>query len=593
MVKAALKNPHAVIVLALAILVIGLTAIVKLPTDILPTFKTPAVQIVTFYPGMPAEVMEKDIRPRLERWTGQSNGIARQEAKAMIGVCVVRDYFRPDIDQNTAMSQVTSLAMSDLFYLPPGTIPPMVMPFDPTASLPLGLLSVSSSSFDETKLYDVAYFDLRNRLQGITGVIAPAVYGGKLRRICEYVDPNKAQARGLAPLDVMTAIQRCNVMIPTGNAKFGDIDYQINANGMAATVAEINDFPVKLGTGPPVFVRDVAQVEDANQIQQNIVHVNGKRQVYIPIYRQPGANTIAVVEGIRDALKPILERIKGITRDIVMDQSVYVRQAIRNLVNEVALGFFLAAVMVFIFLRSYRPTLIVLLALPLACLGACIGIYFTHQTLNAMTLGGLALVIGLLIDESIVVLENTQRHLALGKSVLQAALDGASEVTRPLTIVTLTNCVVFFPVVFLVGIGKFLFTPLAMAVIFAICTSRLLATTLVPVCAAKFFRSSRREEALTEEAEMKVSLLTSTATKAEEGDWFSRVRRAYGRALQFVLRFRWIFLGGVAALFIASLVLFKFTGTELFPQTDAGQFIIRLRAPTGLRIERTEQFTTQ
>src|SRR5438128_6245 len=489
MVKAALKNPHAVIVLALAILVIGLTAIAKLPTDILPTFKTPAVQILTLYPGMPAETVERDMTSRLERWTGQANGIARQESKSMLGVSVVRDYFREDIDPNSAMAQVTSLAMSDLYYLPPGTIPPMVMPFDPTASIPLALISVSSPSYDETKLYDVAYFDLRNRLQGITGVIAPAVYGGKLRRILAYVDPNKAQARGLAPLDVMTAIQKFNVTIPTGNAKFGDIDYQINANGMAATVAEINDFPVKLGGGPPVFVRDVAQVEDAHQIQQNIVHVNGKRQVYIPIYRQPGANTIGVVEGIRDALKPILERIKGISLDIVMDQSVYVRQAIRNLLNEAALGFFLAAVMVFIFLRSYRPTLIVLLALPLACLGASIGLYFTHQTLNAMTLGGLALVIGLLIDESIVVLENTQRHLAVGKSVFQAALDGASAVTRPFTTGPLTVCVVFFPVVFLAGLGKFLFTPLAMAVIFAICTSRLLATTLVPVCAAKFFES--------------------------------------------------------------------------------------------------------
>src|SRR3989441_727184 len=576
MVQAALKNPYAVIVLALAILVIGLTAIYRLPTDLLPTFKTPAVQILTLYPGMPAEVMERDITSRLERWTGQANGIARQESKSMLGVSVVRDYFREDIDPNTAMAQVTSLAMSDLYYLPPGTIPPMVMPFDPTASIPLCLLSVSSPTYDETKLYDVAYFDLRNRLQGITGVIAPAVYGGRIRRILAYVDHEKAQARGLAPLDVMTAIQRFNVMIPTGNAKFGDIDYQINANGMAATVAEINDFPVTLGTGPPVFVRDVAQVEDANQIQQNIVHVNGKRQVYIPIYRQPGANTIAVVEGIRDALKPILERIKGINLDVVMDQSVYVRQAIRNLLNEATLGFFLAAVMVLVFLRSWRPTAIVLLALPLACLGACIGLYFTHQTLNAMTLGGLALVIGLLIDESIVVLGTTQPHLALRQSALQAALDGASEITRPLTIVTLTICVVFFPVVFLAGIGKFLFTPLAMAVIFAICTSRLLATTLVPVCAAKFFKSGAGD-----------------SRAPEHSDWFSRVRRAYAKALQFVLRFRWIVLGGVATLFVASLALFKFTGTELFPQTDAGQFMIRLRAPSGLRIERTEQFTAQ
>lgn len=612
MVKAALKNPHAVVVLALAILVVGVTAILRLPTDLLPAFKTPAVQILTLYPGMPAEVMERDITSRLERWTGQANGVVRQEAKSLLGVSIVRDYFREDIDPNTAMSQVTSLAMSDLYYLPPGTIPPMVMPFDPTASIPLCLVSVSSPAFDETKLYDVAYFDLRNRLQGIPGVIAPAVYGGKLRRILAYVDPDKARARGLSPLDVMSAIQKFNVMIPTGNAKFGQTDFQIVANGMAATVAEINGFPVKLGTGPPVLVRDVARVEDTSQIQQNIVRINGRRQVYVPIYRQPGANTIAVVEGIRAALKPILERIKGINLDVVMDQSVYVRQAIRNLLNEAALGFALAALMVWIFLRSYRPTFIVLLALPLACLGACIGLYFTHQTFNVMTLGGLALVLGLLIDESIVVLENTQRHLALGKSAHDAALDGAGEVTRPLTIVTLTVSVVFFPIVFLSGLGKFLFTPLALSVVFAICTSRLLATTFVPVCAAKFFRGTAADAAqvskpavspTSQSAELGTSdapqvrkpaiQQTGKSALPDDAGWFARVQRGYGRLLERTLRFRWLVLGGVALLFVASLALFKFIGTELFPQTDAGQFMIRLRAPTGLRIERTEELTAQ
>src|SRR6266849_1794614 len=350
LVERALKNPHAVAVGLLAVLVVGVTCLLRIPVDLLPIFPVPAVQIVTFYPGMPPEVMERDIMSRLERWTGQSNGIARQEGKAMLGVTIVKDFFRDDIDGNTAMSQVTSFAMSDMFYLPPGTIPPMVMPFDPTASIPLGLLSVSSPTYDETKLYDIAYFDLRNRLQGITGVIAPAVYGGKLRRILAYVDPMKAQARGLAPLDVMNAIRDFNVFIPTGDAKFGAVDYQINANGMVKNVADMNQIPITLGAGPPVFVGDVATVEDSHQIQQNIVHINGKRQVYIPIYRQPSANTIAVVEGIRAQLKPILERIKGINLDVVMDQSVYVRQAIRNLVQEAGLGFLLAAAMVFIFL---------------------------------------------------------------------------------------------------------------------------------------------------------------------------------------------------------------------------------------------------
>ena len=574
MVKAALKNPYAVIVLALAILVIGLTAIWKLPTDILPTFKTPAVQVVTFYPGMPAEVMEKDITTRLERWTGQSNGIARQEAKSMVGVSIVKDFFREDIDPNTAMSQVTSLAMSDLFYLPPGTIPPMVMPFDPTATIPLALISVSSPTFDETKLYDVAYFDLRNRLQSITGVIAPAVYGGRLRRILAYVDPLKAQARNLSPLDVINAIRDSNVMIPTGDAKFGALDYQINANGMVPAVAQLNDLPLRVGNGPPTYIRDVAKVEDSNQIQTNIVRVEGKRQVYIPIYRQPGANTIAVVEGIKAQLKPILERIKGINLDVVMDQSVYVRQAIRNLVQEAALGFLLAAAMVFIFLGSARPTGIVLIALPLAVFGSLIGLYFTRQTLNAMTLGGIAVVIGLLIDESIVVLENTARYLELGASPREAALIGASEVMRPLTIVTITISVVFFPIVFIGGIGKFLFAPLAMAVIFAIWTSRLLASTFVPVAAARFF--------------------TRTANGQEKHEsWFERLRARYSRALDRVLQMQRPVLAATAALFILSMLIFKLIGTELFPQTDAGQFTVKMRATTGLRVEKTEELVAQ
>ncbi|MBI2924360.1 MAG: efflux RND transporter permease subunit [Verrucomicrobia bacterium] len=599
MVKASLKNPYAVVVLALAILVIGITALTRLPTDILPTFKTPAVQILTLYPGMPAEIMEKDITTRLERWTGQANGIARQEAKSMVGVSVVKDFFREDIDPNTAMSQVTSLAMSDLYYLPPGTIPPMVMPFDPTASIPLALVSVSSPTLDEKQLYDVAYFDLRNRLQSITGVIAPAVYGGKLRRILAYVDPEKAQARGLSPLDVINSIRDYNVMIPTGNAKFGALDYQINANGMVKTVAELNDLPLLVGNGPATFIRDVAKVEDSAQIQQNIVRVDGRRQVYIPIYRQPGANTIAVVEGIKDQLKPILERIKGINLDVVMDQSVFVRDSIRNLAQEAALGAGLAALLVLVFLGSYRPMLIVVIAMPLACLGAFIGLYFTRETINAMTLGGLALVVGLLIDQSIVVIENVERHLAMGKTPREAALEGTMEVAKPLLIITLTLAVVFFPIVFLTGIGKFLFTPLAKTVMMALATSYVLALTLVPVCAAKFMRSSRRKEAHSSKSEVRHpqseierSLLTSAAT-TDAGGWFNALRNLYQRALERLLRWRWLALGATAVVFIGSMFLFRLIGTELFPQTDASQFMVRVRAPTGLRVERTEQIVAE
>lgn len=372
LVRAALANPYAVIVMIVAIAILGATAVTRIPTDLLPIFKSPAVQIITFYPGMPAEVVEKDITTRLERWTGQSNGIARQESKSMIGVSIVKDYFRPDIDPNTAMSQVTSLAMSDLYYLPPGTIPPMVMPFDPTATIPLALVSVSSPTFNETRLYDVAYFDLRNRLQGISGVIAPAVYGGKLRRILAYVDREKLEARNLSPMDVVDALNQFNLMIPTGNAKFGALDYQIDANSMVDQVEELNNFPVKIEPSlawqpAPIFLRDVGHAEDAAQIQTNIVRIDGKRQVYIPIYRQPGANTIQVVDGVKAALDEILQRLpEAINLDVVMDQSEFVRQAIASLEMEALLGTLLAGLMVLLFLGSVRSTVIIVITLPLA-----------------------------------------------------------------------------------------------------------------------------------------------------------------------------------------------------------------------------------
>ena len=257
MVRGSLKNPYAVIVGALTIVLLGAVAVSRIPTDILPAFKTPAVQVLTLYPGMPAQVMEKDITSRLERWTGQANGISRQEARSMNGVSIVRDYFRPDIDPNTALSQVSSLAIADLYYLPPGTVPPMIMPFDPTASMPLCLLSVSSPTFDETKLYDIAYFELRNRLQGISGVIAPAVYGGRIRRILAYVDGERLAARNLSPVDVVNTLKNFNTFIPTGSAKIGDFDYQINANGMVRHVEQMNQFPIRIGKGgAPVYISD-------------------------------------------------------------------------------------------------------------------------------------------------------------------------------------------------------------------------------------------------------------------------------------------------------------------------------------------------
>ncbi|MDA2919082.1 efflux RND transporter permease subunit [Desulfobacterota bacterium AH_259_B03_O07] len=586
LIRGALENPYAVIVLAITIIVVGITVLTRIPVDILPMFNTPAVQVVTFYPGMPAEIVEKDITTRLERWTGQSVGISRQESKSMIGVSIVKDFFRPDIDLSTAMSQVSSYAMSDLFYLPPGTIPPMVMPFDPTATIPLAIISASSPTFDETKLYDVAYFDLRNRLQGISGVIAPAVYGGKLRRILAYVDRDKLQARGLSPMDVVETLRSNNVFIPTGNAKFGDFDYQINANGMVPEVEQLNDFPIKISDGAPVFLKDVGKVEDSHQIQTNIVRVNGRNQVYIPIYRQPGSNTIQIVEGVKDEISTILERLpKGINLDVVMDQSVYVRDAIRNLIQEGILGAILASIMILIFLGSVRSTVVVLISLPLSILSAFIGLYFTGKSINAMTLGGIALAVGLLIDQSVVVIENIFRHLEMGKEPRRAALDGATEVAKPLLSISLTIVVVFFPIVFITGIGKFLFSPLALSVAFAIGSSFILSIVLIPICGARFLKKIIGKDV--KDRENKESIFS----------YFNRgfvtLRERYLKFLVNAIENRKRVLVITLIIFVSSLALYPLIGKELFPAVDSGQLVIRVRAQSGTRLEKTEELVKQ
>ena len=575
MIRFAVNNPYAVGVAALTTVVLGITSYQRLPADLLPIFKTPAVQVVTFYPGMPPEVMERDIMSRLERWTGQSVGIEHQEAKAMLGVCVVKDFFREGISLETAMSQVTSYAVSDMFYLPPGTIPPMVMPFDPTASVPLCLVSVSSPSMNEKELYDIAYFELRNRLQSIQGVIAPAVYGGKLRRILAYVDRMRLEARGLAPMDVVEALKRQSVFIPAGNLKAGNLDYQIFANSMPAAVEDLNDMPIEVRDGAPILVGDVADVRDSSQIQSNVVRLNGKRQVYIPIYRQPGANTIEIVSSIRQNLARIQQRLKemdasaqDLSIEVVLDQSVYVRGALTALQWEGLLGAGFAALIVLLFLRRLRSTVLILLSLPLAILAALTGLYFSGATLNAMTIGGLALVIGILIDQSIVVVESIVRHVEQGESPVEAALNGTSEVAVPVLVSTVTFCIVFFPVAFLTGMASYLFSPVALAATFAMGASFLFSITLVPAFCARILKGG-----------------VADVSRKMQG---YALASAYEGLVANLLPKRWTVVGGAALLLVASLYLLRSTGTELFPAVDAGQFQITVRLPSGTRIENTE-----
>jgi len=576
-IQRAIERPYVVLVGALIVAVLGGVAYRKLPADLLPGFRTPAIQIVTFYPGMPPEVMERDITSRLERWTGQSVGIEHQEARSMLGVSVVKDFFQEGIRLDTAMSQVTSYAVSDMFYLPPGTVPPMMMPFDPTASVPLCLVSVSSPTMSEKALYDVAYFELRNRLQSISGVIAPAVYGGKLRRILAYVDPDRLEARDLSPMDVVRALSKGSVFVPAGNLKAGDTDYQIFANAMPEKVSQLGDIPVANRNGRLIFMRDVAQVQDSAQIQTNIVRINGRRQVYIPIYRQPGANTIEIVDAIRHQLKRIGQRLremdpraKSLALEVVLDQSVYVRSSIASLKLAAGLGALLAGAVVLLFLRRLRATVVIMLAIPLSILGASLGLLASGQTINVLTLGGIALAIGILVDQSIVVVENIVQHARRGGSPREVARRGCREVAPSIVVSTVTFVVVFLPIVFLTGMARFLFAPLALAASFVMASSLLVAISVVPSYCARFLGAEAG----------------GPAEAVEGSGGLSRRLQAWvGAALRRPL---WVVLGAVAAGLLAGLLLLR-GGSELFPRVDVSQFQVSVRLSSGTRIERTEQ----
>jgi multidrug efflux pump subunit AcrB len=594
MIRAALKNPYLVIVIVLMVAVIGGISVLKIPADLLPTFETSAAQIVCFYPGMPPEVMEQDIMSRLQRWTGQSSGIEHQEAKAMQGVCVVKDFFHPDVSQAEALSQVSMYAMSDMFYLPPGTIPPMVMPFDPTASVPLCLVSVSNPDMTDAELYDVAYKNLRNNLQSISGVIAPAVNGGTLRRILAYVNPDKLVAHNLSIMEVHQALRRQNVLIPAGSAKIGDSEFYIYTNAIPDKVSKLNDAPIKIGPGgQPVLFKDVGEVMDTKQIQSNIVRVNGRPLVYVPVYRQPGSNTIEIVDRIHEKLEEITARLKeerqrpdgsddpkmvNLSLEVVMDQSVKVRESVDALWIAGLLGALFAGAVVFLFLRNFRATLVIVLAIPISILTSLIGLYFTGNTINAMTLGGLALAVGILIDQAIVVLDNVERHMRMDKGYLRAALDGTHEVIVPLFVSTVTFMVVFFPVIFLSGLARYLFTPLAVAVLFAVVASFLIAIFFVPVAAAKLMRKNAAEK----------TDIVETADQAK--GWLVN---GYRVLLLGSLKARWLVLAVAAGLFVLSLGMASNTGRELFPPVDSGQFTIYVRAPSGTKLERSRDIVKQ
>jgi multidrug efflux pump subunit AcrB len=600
LIRASLNNHYAVTVFVLTVVVIGGISIAAIPIDILPPFKSPAVQVLTFYSGMPAKSVENDITNRMERWTGQAAGTSRQESRSIVGASIVRNYYRDDIDPNGALTQVNSLASAAIPNLPPGTLPPVVLPFDPTGTTPVCIVALDSKTQPEAILYDTGRYEVRNMIMGVPGSVAPVVYGGKVRAVMAYMDRSRMQARNLSPLDLMSAIDNYNIFLPTGDAKFGKLDYALDSNSMYELVDRMGDIPVKTDNGKTVFLRDVATPTDAAFIQTNVVRVNGRRQVYIPVFRQMGSSTLSVVDGLKAAVPDMKNKLTqpDIDLKVVMDQSVYVRHSIESLVEEGILGAVLCSLVILIFLGEWRMTLIAVLTIPIAVLTAMVCLYATGNTINVMTLAGLSLAIGPLVDSAIICLENTHRHLGLGASPREAAFQGASEVALPELVASCCTLLVLAPLAFIPGLGAFLFKPMAMAVAFAMTAAYILSRSFVPTLCSLWLKPhaphspalhgtdyQHRDE---HEHERKRGLLNRLFLR-----WEAVINAGiavYMVVLRLVMRARLLMvLGAVALLVVVVIGLGSQLRREFFPEVDAGSFEMYVRGPTGTRIEETER----
>ncbi len=617
LIRASLGNPHAVTVMSFTLILLGVLSLNLIPIDILPVFKSPAVQTLTFYGGMSAESIANDITNRMERWTGQANGQRRQESRSIIGASIVRNYFQDDVDPNGALTQVNSLSLGVIPNLPPGTLPPVVLPFDPTATTPVCVVAVDSEDpkNDESVLYDVGRYEVRNYIMGIPGAVAPVVFGGKVRAVLAYLDREKMQARNMSPLDVMKALDDSNIFLPSSDAKFGSTDFIIDSNSMYLDVKEMGGIPLRYESGRTLYLGDVATPMDTSYIQTNVVRVDGRRVVYIPVYRQLGASTLKVVSTLGRQLDDFAGRLtrSGINLKLVMDQSVYVKSSIAALVQEGLMGAVLCSLVILLFLGEIRMTAIAIMTLPISVLAASAGLYFAGQTINVMTLAGLTLAIGPMIDSAIICLENTHRHLGMGATTHEAAFLGASEVAMPELVSTLCTFLVLSPLVLTPGLGQFLFKPMAMGVAFSMIAAYILSRTLVPVCSAYWLKphaphgtdEGHGPEARVSEGPQTFTINGNGHAPAIRGGLFGPVRRAFARwertiergieyyvkGLDFVLRHR------VATVVIAfSMLAITLIGMgpimrrDFFPEVDAGAFEMYVRAPSGTRIEITEKY---
>ncbi len=593
-----IRNPYFVVVICLALMVIGVTSLVRMPVDLFPTINLPEVVVATFYSGMPPQDIETDITDPLERFFTLASGIDHMESRSLLGVSIIKVYFQPGTDADADVTELSNLALADLKRLPPGTLPPVVLKFD-ASSLPVCLVTLKGEGLDQTQLHDIGQFTIRNQIAVVKGAEIPPPFGGKYRQIMVYVDPYKLSSRQLSPMDVVNAVNDSNLILPAGDVKIGPYDYYVYSNSLVNSMEELGKIPIKTVGTSWVSINDLGKAEDANQIQYNVVRVDGQRSVYLPIMKQGGdTNTIQVVDGIRDMIKHLYDIPKELRATVVFDQSAFVKEAIDTLLHEGLIGLILTSLMILVFLGSLRATSAVFLSIPLSALATFVVLYMMNSTINTMILGGLALAFSRVIDNSVISLENIYRHLEMGASPEAAAEAGGSEVSLAVLAATLTTVVVFFPVTFLYGVSKFLFSALALAVVISLFASYVVAMTVIPLFCSRFLKAvphgaTHGKAENKEEVERTATLSRWDRFNAGFNLRFNQLLDYYEYWVRRAVKRPVLTVAVLSGVFVVSLGIYPFLGLAFFPQTDAGQFTINLKVPTGTRIEVTEQYVAK
>ena len=586
-VRFALRFPYTFYVLAVLVLFLGSTSIVSMPTDIFPEINIPVVTIVWQYTGLSTPEMEQRVTTYSQFALSSSvNGIQDIEAQTLNGISVQKVFFQPDVNLDLAISQIVSATNFIRVLMPPGIQAPVVVQYN-ASSVPVLQIGLSSDTLNEQQLYDYGIYRLRQQLAPIHGVTLPTPAGGKYRQIMVDIDPLKLQAKGLTPLDVVNAVNAQNLTLPSGFAKIGDTQFTVRTNAVPTSIDDLNNIPIKYAGGATVFIKDIGQVHDGNAVQQNVVRTDGRRSVLLSIIKNGNASTLAVVNAVKDAL--VTSRAAappGMTIKELFDQSIFVKESIVALLKEGAIAGVLTAMMIILFLGSWRSTLVVMISIPLSILTSLVILYFMGETINTMTLGGLALAIGILVDDSTVTIENTHRLLTEEHMPLPSAtLHGAAEIAVPTLVSTLAISCVFTSVVFLHGPAKYLFTPLGLAVVFAMLASYAFSRTLTPITIGLLLKSEKHG------AEAGNGFFTRAFAKFEHG--FENMRTAYTEILTGVLKHRFI-IPCIAVLILAlGGTLFFFVGRDFFPLIDGGQIQLHVRVPAGTRIDKTEAIFQQ